>query len=192
MSKKLWLGAVAALAVFAATSSAQAAPVTYKLNFDGSGSGLAGTGSFTYDAATTLGSGLAWDFGSGRTGGVSDSLFSTFPFIGDLFFNSILFHPNSLDFGAAFTPSDAGFTFGPFGEDTSYFCWGTLSSFCGMPDSVQVSYLFVDIGATGGRTVYTGYITTNVTTVPEPASLFLLLSALAIGSLVQIQKRRRH
>lgn len=176
---------VCGLALLFTVHTASAALISFNLTFDGSGSGTPGTGSFVRDDTTEVISGFNWDFGSGLTGGVNDFFFTSTG-ISPFLFNTILFNsifdPNFQGFRTA--PSAiAGGTFGPFGEDLTFFCWGTLSDDCLMPNPgiALASYRFEDIPALGGPpTVFTGYVTAAPTNnVPEPGTAWLAVLGLA-------------
>jgi PEP-CTERM motif len=72
MRKSLISTMLAALLALGAAPSFAAA-VNYAVTYDGAVSGPAGTGSFTYNAATGMMDNFVWDFGGGKIGGVVES-----------------------------------------------------------------------------------------------------------------------
>jgi hypothetical protein len=184
----------AAMALAGFAVHAAAAPINYSIAFDGSGSGLPGTGGFTYDAATNQMTGFNWDFGGGQTGGVLDSYFASHSATTSFFFDNILWNltGNPLTIGYAFKPLSPS-VFGPFGEDMTNFCWGIASSpWCLMPNLgiSRASYYFEDNGDTEGKSVYKGYMTVSTNGVPEPTSLALLLAGLPLAGWMRSRRRK--
>lgn len=189
-----WIRWLSAAAVFGSCASF-AAPVQYTLTFDPGqlGSGPAGTGTFTYDSATQQGGGLTWNFGNGETGGVLDGAYG--PGQVQFLFEKILMNvtndPNA--YGASFSAGLPA-TFGPFGEDSAQFCWGTLSGpTCEMdnPGIALASYRIYDAQGDIGP-VYRGYLTIEplIVEVPEPSMPALVLAALLAAGIVPAWARR--
>lgn len=170
------------LVLMFATNAATAAPISYKLTFDGSVSGTAGTGSFVRDDVTETISAFQWDFGPGKTGGIMDALFDGFQ--SQLYYFmliSINADPNTEGYTIN---SPEPFLLGPFGEDgDASFCWGISSDRCFMPNPgiALASYFLQDTPADGGpSTASSGYVrAARATSVPEPTTAMLL----AIGML---------
>ena len=62
-----------ALAALFMVSGAQAAAVNYTVDYDGAIRGNPGTGSFSWDSSTLTMTNFLWDFGSGQSGGFTDT-----------------------------------------------------------------------------------------------------------------------
>lgn len=169
--------ALAALTIGLTPQIAQAAPIPYTMIFDGSGGGDPGTGGFNWDDSTQVMTDLTWDFGAGRTGGLTPEVSSAF------LFNRIL--NNGVE-----DPATIGYGLGPisislippFPSDSALFCWGLSSIFCGVPTSGTASYMFEDSGR-----LFTGYVTNAPTAVPEPGTFALV--AIAAAFIVRQRKR---
>lgn len=170
----------AAALLMAVSLSANAAPVLYELEFDGSGSGDPGNGSFFYDGDAKVLSGFTWDFGSGRTGGTDDSslLFDVFgkPFAQFLFEVVTGTGPGA----GASTLMDDSIVFG-FPATHAKFCFGSSNTACEMPVGASSTYRFVD-----GVETFEGVLTVSSTAIAEPSAL-----ALAAGGLAALVFRRR-
>lgn len=188
-----WNSWLAAAALFGSCASF-AAPVQYTLTLDPgqTGNGPVGTGTFTYDSATQQGGGLTWNFGSGEAGGVLDGAYG--PGQVQFLFEQILMNvsndPNA--YGASFSAGLPA-TFGPFGEDSAQFCWGTLSSACAMdnPGIAMASYRIYDAQGDGGP-VYRGYLSIEpiIAEVPEPSLPALVLAAMLAAGIVSAWARK--
>jgi hypothetical protein len=132
---------------------------------------------------------LAWDFGGGFTGGMSDGVLASLD-MAQLLFESI-FHRSGDPFasGTAIFPFPGDITGHP--NVDSAFCWG-LSNLpsCGMANTGTTagSYLFVDSGA-AAPLIYRGRVSAEAVRipVPEPVSAALLL----VGGGAMFVRRRR-
>jgi len=186
------LGLAALLLTLASPS--WAVPILYTLTFDASdiasgAAGPSGTGSFVYDDTTVTMTSLAWDFGAGFSGGMSDGVLASLDYA-QLLFESI-FHRVGDPFaaGTAIFPIAGDITGHP--DVDSSFCWG-LSNLpnCGMANTGTTagSYLFVDSGAAAPLT-YRGRVSAEAVRipVPEPVSATLLL----VGGGAMLARRRR-
>jgi len=183
--------ALAAL-ILALASPTWAAPIQYTLTFDATdiaagAMGPSGTGSFVYDDATDTMTSLAWDFGGGFTGGMSDATLASFD-IGQSLFESIFARVGDpFASGTSLFPV-AGDVFGHPNVDSA-FCWGLSSlASCGMANTGTTagSYEFIDAGAAAPLT-YRGRVSAEAVRVPEPASALLLLIG---GGAAWIRRRR--
>lgn len=162
--------------------AANAAPILYDVEFDGSGAGDPGTGSFSYDADTKVMTSFIWDFGSGRTGGVKDSEMLEIIF-GELFGN-FLFRLMTGDALGAFAARNSADLLGPFPATRVAFCSEGSNTNCGMPVG-PATYSFID-----GDDVYRGVVTVAPSAIPEPATLALFGAALAGLGAMQRKRRR--
>jgi Thrombospondin type 3 repeat len=134
-----------------ATTSAQAQSVQYSATFDGSGMGDPGTGSFLFNETTGLMTDFIWDFGSGRTGGITNAVLASRGF-GDSTVGESLFEIFVGEFkvpspGRAFGFVGNSIVIGPFPTAQVTFCWGVSNdSNCGMPEGEFPTYQFVNNG----------------------------------------------
>ena len=183
--------ALAAL-ILAMASPSWAAPIQYTLTFDASdiaagALGPSGTGSFFYDSATDTMTSLAWDFGGGFTGSMSDATLASLD-IGQILFGSIFVRSGDpFASGTSFFPP-AGDIVGHPNVDSA-FCWGlSAPASCGMLNTGTTagSYKFIDAGAAAPLT-YRGRVSAEAARIPEPASALLLLIG---GGVVWIRRRR--
>ena len=190
---KRTLGLAALLLTLASPS--WALPVLYTLTFDASdiasgAAGPSGTGSFVYDDATLTMTSLAWDFGGGFTGGISDAALAGFGTSQVLFESIFVRAGDPFAAGTGYFPPAADITGHP--DVDAAFCWG-LSNLpsCGMANTGTTagSYQFVDSGVVAPLT-YRGRVSAEAVRipVPEPVSAALLL----VGGGAMLLRRRRH
>jgi hypothetical protein len=165
-----------------AATPAVGAPIVYTVTFDASdaaagATGVSGTGSFEYDLTTSTMSYFQWDFGSGRTGSLTQFALSIF---GPFLYESIFFNAGDPTSGGSGGSGSAGSTVNGFPDIQVEWCWGTASGSCGMDNNGVASYQYADTQGT-----FQGYLTASPAAVPEPVSLLLFGTAFAVRSVIR-------
>ena len=172
------------LCLLAIAPASHAVPVAHDVTYSNStNTGIAGTGSFLWDIDTLQMTSFVWDFGSGRTGGITDAALAM-PFLAGATRGAGLYETMTIMDGgpdviaAPAIPHDyvAGHLFGSFPGSNHFVRFGFGDS---------NSYQFIN--ASTNEIAERGVVSVTARSVPEPGSLALL----AVGAIGMLLARRR-